>query len=87
MKRFIPLAFLLLVGFHCVASAQVRNATVISLRANLRDMPSDMGEVKQEVSIGSEIRVLDSKGAWFVVRIGDAVGWMHGNVLCSLNFV
>lgn len=79
MRRFIPLAFLLLVGFHCVASAQVRNATVISLRSNLRDMPSDIGDVKQEISVGSEIKVLDNKGAWFVVRIGDAVGWMHGN--------
>ena len=78
MKRLIPLTFLLLAAFAGTASAQVRSATV-SLRTNLRDTPSDMGEVKQQVSIGSELRVLDSKGAWFVVRLGDAVGWMHGN--------
>lgn len=63
----------------CLVNGQSRTATVISTRANLRETPSQNGQVKQEVPIGSEVRVLDSKGAWYVVRIADAVGWMHGN--------
>ena len=61
------------------AIAQTQTATVISTRANLRETPSPLGIVKQEVPIETEIKVLDSKGPWYVVRVGDAVGWMHGN--------
>lgn len=63
----------------CLASAQGRTATVISERANLRDIPSQTGQVTQEVAVGTSIKVLDRKGAWYVVRVEDSVGWMHGN--------
>lgn len=64
-----------------LAYAQGRAATVISERANLRDTPSAAGEVKREVAIGTSVKVLDRKGAWYVVRIEDSVGWMHGNTI------
>lgn len=82
MKITLPkLTLLILLPLACVglANAQGQTATVISTRANLRETPSQSGAVKQDVPIGSEIKVLDSKGAWYVVRIADAVGWMHGN--------
>jgi uncharacterized protein YgiM (DUF1202 family) len=82
MKVTLPrLALMVAFTLACVGltNAQGRVATVISTRANLRETPSQSGQVKQEVPVGSEIRVLDNKGAWYVVRIADAVGWMHGN--------
>lgn len=80
----VSVSKLTLVAIHLLACAslayaQGRTASVISERANLRDTPSQTGEVKQEVAVGASIRVLDRKGAWYVVRIEDSVGWMHGN--------
>jgi len=78
MRNLLILFCLLLVPLG-LANAQGRTATVISTRANLREIPSQSGVVKQEVPVGSEIKVLDNKGPWYVVRLGDDVGWMHGN--------
>jgi hypothetical protein len=75
----LTLVFLFLLAGAGLVDAQVRTATVISERANLRETLVHTGEVKQEVAIGASIKVLDRKGAWYVVRIDDSVGWMHGN--------
>lgn len=75
----LTLVFLFLLAGAGLADAQVRTATVISERANLRETPAQASEVKQEVAVGTSIKVLDQKGAWYVVRIDDSVGWMHGN--------
>jgi hypothetical protein len=75
----ITLIFLFLLACVGIAQAQGRTATVISERANLRETPAQASEVKQEVAVGTSIKVLDRKGAWYVVRIDDSVGWMHGN--------
>jgi hypothetical protein len=73
------LVFLFLLACTGLINAQGRTATVISERANLRETPAQASEVKQEVAVGTNIKVLDRKGAWYVVRIDDSVGWMHGN--------
>jgi hypothetical protein len=75
----LTLVFLFLLACAGLANAQVRTATVISERANLRETPAQASDVKQEVAVGTSIKVLDRKGAWYVVRIDDSVGWMHGN--------
>ena len=75
----LTLTLCLLLLYVDLANAQGRTATVISERANLRETPSQIGEVKQEVPIGTSIKILDHKGAWYVVRVDDLVGWMHGN--------
>lgn len=77
--KHVIIGILLLLACVCSANAQGRTATVITERANLRESPSQDGAVKQEIAIGTSIRVLDQKGAWYVVRIGDMVGWLHGN--------
>lgn len=79
MRTLLKLGVFFLLVSSAQAIAQAQTATVISTRANLRETPYQSGEVKQEVPIDTEIKVLDKKGAWYVVRIGDAVGWMHGN--------
>lgn len=75
----LTLIFLCLLACVGSGNAQGRTATVISERGNLRETPSQTAEVKQEVAVGTSIKVLDQKGAWYVVRIDDSVGWMHGN--------
>jgi hypothetical protein len=75
----LTLVFIFLLGCAGLADAQVRTATVIAERANLREAPAQASEIKQEVAVGTSIKVLDRKGAWYVVRIDDSVGWMHGN--------
>lgn len=77
--KHVIIGILLLLICVCSVNAQGRTATVITERANLRESPSQEGVVKQEIAIGSPIKVLDQKGAWYVVRIGDLVGWLHGN--------
>ncbi len=75
----LTLILVLLLACVALANAQGRTAIVISERANLRETPSQTGEAKQEVAVGTSIKVLDRKGAWYVVRIDDLVGWIHGN--------
>lgn len=77
--RVASLGILLILSCLTCAYAQSRTATVTSERANLRDSPNATAEVKQEVPVGTLIKVLDRKAAWYVVRVGDQVGWMHGN--------
>jgi uncharacterized protein YgiM (DUF1202 family) len=75
----LTLVAICLLACASLSFAQGRTATVISERANLRDTPSQTGGVKQEVAVGTSIKVLDRKGTWYVVRLEDSVGWMHGN--------
>jgi hypothetical protein len=75
----LTLVCLFLLACAGLADAQGRTATVISERASLRETPAQASEIKQEVAVGTSIKVLDRKGAWYVVRIDDSVGWMHGN--------
>ena len=84
IPKILAIVFLPLICV-CVVNGQSRSATVISETANLRETPSQNGRVKQEVPTGTEIKVLDNKGAWYVVRIADAVGWMHGNTFRFTN--
>jgi len=81
MRALLTLVILFALFFVVTGEAigQTQTATVISTRANLRETPSQSGAVKQEVPVDTEIKVLDSKGPWYVVRVDDAVGWMHGN--------
>jgi hypothetical protein len=71
-----------LVLIPCVtARAQTRTARVIAEKANLRETPSVTGLAEGEVPEGMVVRILDEKLPWYVVRVGDRVGWMHGATL------
>ena|ERR1044071_2315500 len=70
----------------CVTSAaQTRSARVIAENANLRETPSVTGLVEGEVSEGMVVNVLDEKLPWYVVRVGDRVGWLHGATLLFID--
>ena len=69
-------------SFLTPVSAQTpRYARVISANANLRDTPSITGGTEQEVAEDTIVKVLDEKLPWYVVRVANRVGWMHGNTL------
>ena len=76
--------FLLLIP--CVTTtAQTRTARVIAENANLRETPSTTGLAEGEVSEGMVVKILDEKLPWYVVRVGDRVGWMHGATLLFMD--
>lgn len=76
--------FLLLIP--CVATtAQTRTARVIAENANLRETPSSRGLAEGEVPEGMIVKILDEKLPWYVVRVGDRVGWMHGATLVFIE--
>ncbi|MEK6283246.1 MAG: hypothetical protein AABN95_23055 [Acidobacteriota bacterium] len=64
-----------------VGAQTPRYARVISANANLRDTPSIADGGEQEVTEDTLVKVLDEKLPWYVVRVGNRVGWMHGNTL------
>ena len=43
------------------------------------------GVTEQEVAEATIVKVLDEKLPWYVVRVGNHVGWMHGNTLEFIN--
>lgn len=76
--------FLLLIP--CViTTAQTRTARVIAENANLRETPSTTGLAEGEVREGMIVKILDEKLPWYVVRVGDRVGWMHGATLLLID--
>lgn len=79
------LCFFLLLITGASASAQTRTARVIAENANLRETPSMTGLAQGEVPEGTVVKILDEKLPWYVVRVGDRVGWMHGATLLALD--
>jgi hypothetical protein len=78
--------FLLLIT--CVSNTdQPRTARVVAVNASLRQTPSDTGLVESEVPEGMVVKILDEKLPWYVVRVGDRVGWMHEATLLFGNNV
>ncbi|HEX5704879.1 MAG TPA: SH3 domain-containing protein [Pyrinomonadaceae bacterium] len=67
----------LLILFAVPAHAQIKNDATVTINSELREAPSKSAKVQKEIEIGTEVKVLDFKDDWFVVRIDDAVGWMH----------
>lgn len=77
---------LFLVCIPCVTTtAQTRTARVIAEKANLRETPSITGLAEGEVPEGMVVKILDEKLPWYVVRVGDRVGWMHGATLFFID--
>lgn len=83
MKHRLLLALVVLTSsFSIPVSAQTtRYARVISANANLRDAPSIDSANEQEIAEGTVVKVLDRKLPWYIVRVGNRVGWMHGNTI------
>ena len=80
--RLIPILVVFACGFSVPVTAQPpRYARVISQNANLRNAPSVTSDSTQEVAEETLVKVLDEKLPWYVVRVGNRVGWMHGNTL------
>jgi len=80
MKSF-SLVIALLFFLLPVTAQTPRYARVISPNANLRDTPSTTSGTEQEIDEGTIVKVLDEKLPWYVVRVGNRVGWMHGNTI------
>ena len=76
----VCICFLLLITY-VTTQAQTRTARVIAENANLRETPSSTGLAEGEVLEGTVVKILDEKLPWYVIRVGDRVGWMHGATL------
>lgn len=81
LRLFLTLLVLAFTLPNSVDAQTPRYARVISENANLRDTPSVASASEQEVAEGTVIKVLDEKLPWYVVRVGNRVGWMHGNTI------
>ncbi|HKO44863.1 MAG TPA: SH3 domain-containing protein [Pyrinomonadaceae bacterium] len=82
MKYRLLAIAVLIVTFPLPVTAQThRYARVISENANLRDMPNVTSTSILEVPEETLVKILDEKLPWYVVRIGNRVGWMHGDTL------
>src|SRR5689334_22489218 len=71
----VPLIVVLILC--ATTTTQKRVARVIAQNATLRQTPSTTGLAEEEVPEGTTVKVLDEKPPWYIVRIGDRVGWMH----------
>ena len=81
----ICISFFLLLTSCGTTTAQKRTARVIAENANLREIPSSTGLAEGEVPEGTVVKILDEKLPWYVVRVGDRVGWMHGATLLFID--
>ena len=79
--KYRLLALTLLLFCLPIAVTAQRYARVISENANLRDIPNVSSISTLEVPEETLVKILDEKLPWYVVRIGNRVGWMHGDTL------
>lgn len=63
----------------------ISDATVVSIKANLRETPNTSALVVQELEKGVELNFLEDKpvGPWYRVRqvSSGKTGWIHGNTI------
>jgi hypothetical protein len=86
MKYRLLAIAVLIVTFQLSVNAQTqRYARVISENANLRDMPNVTSASILEVPEETLVKILDEKLPWYIVRVGNRVGWMHGDTLDFVN--
>lgn len=76
---FASLFFLLLFG--TIVAQKSRYVVVISEKANLRGTPTAAGELLVVVEEGDRFRLIETKGAWYLVETPAYVGWLHGNTI------
>lgn len=81
----VYLCFLLLCMACGTARTQTRTARVVAENAILRETPSSTGLGQGDVPEGVVVKILDEKVPWYVVRVGDRVGWMHGATLLLID--
>ena len=81
----ICISFFLVLILCLTTTAQTRTARVIAENANLRETPSTTGLAEGEVPEGTVVKILDEKLPWYVVHVGDRVGWMHGATLLFID--
>lgn len=81
----IGISLVLLFTSSFTKAQSPKNALVIAENANLRETPSTLGLAEGEVPQGTKVKVLDEKLPWYIVRVGDRVGWMHGATIQFLS--
>ena len=81
----VCICFLLLFMACGTARTQTRTARVVAENAILRETPSSTGLGQGDVPEGIVVKILDEKVPWYVVRVGDRVGWMHGATLLLMD--
>ncbi len=79
MVRFLFIALLLSASTVASFSQKARFVTVIAENANLRGSPTASGELVGLVQEGETFRLIEVRGAWYLVETPEYVGWIHGN--------
>jgi hypothetical protein len=60
-------------------------ARVININANLRNAPDEEASIIKAIPKDTVVKVIQQKGAWFLVDNDDSIGWMHGNTIKLSN--
>lgn len=81
MPKFLSVSALLLLLAVGSFAQRTRYVTVITENANLRGTPSASGEILTRVEEGETFRLVETRGAWYLVETPDYVGWLHGNTI------
>lgn len=81
MSRTILLIVILLISALNSFSQKPRYITVIAENANLRGAPSASSNLVALVQEGETFRLIEVRGAWYLVETPDYVGWLHGNTI------
>lgn len=81
MQKIFIVSSLALMLAGTLVGQQPRYVTVIAENANLRGTPSTSGKVLDVVEEGERFRLIETRGAWYLVETPEYVGWLHGNTI------
>ena len=84
LLMIICLAFVCLCAFSSTAAAQKMMSVQVK-EAQLRATPSHLGKIVARTTYGSQVTILETRGAWKKVSLagGRSNGWLHGTALTS----
>jgi hypothetical protein len=66
---------------NSIKSSAAKKAVVITENANLRKIANSNGEIIQTISEGTFIEIVKQQSTWFLVKVDNQAGWMHGNTI------
>ena len=84
ISMVVCLILLVFLMFGATAIAQ-RTMSVQVKESQLRATPSHLGKIVARATYGSQVMVLEERGAWKRVSLGSGKkqGWMHNTALTS----
>ncbi|WP_231417076.1 N-acetylmuramoyl-L-alanine amidase [Pontibacillus sp. HN14] len=61
----------------------IRNGTVVADYLNVRSEPTLRGSLKDQITEGTTVSILQTEGVWYYIGYGSSKGWVHSDYISN----